>query len=88
MQVLRYMNNYKKRALMPRRLFEFKCPNNHVTEQFVDTTVKTSQCRDCDENGIYLEPFSGLYPAAYDRWTRVRAEKLAQEKKQNAEHGS
>lgn len=75
-----------------RRLYEFKCENNHVTEQFVDETIKTSQCRVCDgaatriisPTGIYLEPFSGLYPAAYDRWTRVRAEKLAKEKKANA----
>ena len=81
---------------MPRRLFEFKCANDHVTEQFVDETVKESQCRECDEmatriispTGIYLEPYSGLYPSSYDRWTRVRAEKLAQEKKRNAEHGS
>ena len=81
---------------MPRRLYEFRCSNDHVTEQFVDETVKTSQCRECDEKatriisptGIYLEPFSGLYPSSYDRWTRVRAEKLAKEKKQNADHGS
>lgn len=81
---------------MPRRLFEFRCPQDHITEQFVDETVKTSQCRECDEmatriispTGIYLEPFSGLYTSSYDRWTRVRAEKLAQEKKRNAEHGS
>ena len=78
---------------MPRRLFEFECKNSHITEQFVDETVKVSQCRECDEmatriispTGIYLEPFSGLHPSAYDRWTRVRAEKLKQEKKQNAE---
>jgi hypothetical protein len=81
---------------MPRRLYEFKCENSHITEQFVDETVKVSQCRECDESatriisptGIYLEPFSGTYPSAYDRWTRVRAEKLAKEKKTNAEHGS
>jgi hypothetical protein len=81
---------------MPRRLYEFRCNQDHVTEQFVDETVKTSQCRECDEmatriispTGIYLEPFSGLYVGAYDRWTRVRAEKLQQEKRQNAEHGS
>ena len=95
MQVLKYMNNYKLRLKMPRRLYEFKCSNNHVTEQFVDETIKTSQCRECDENatriisptGIYLEPFSGLYPSSYDRWTRVRSEKMTQEKKRNAEHG-
>lgn len=81
---------------MPRRLYEFKCTKDHVTEQFVDETVKTSQCRECDEpatriispTGIYLEPFSGLHTSSYDRWTRVRAEKLKQEKRTNAEHGS
>jgi hypothetical protein len=81
---------------MPRRLYEFRCTKDHVTEQFVDETIKTSQCRDCDEmatriispTGIYLEPFSGNHVGAYDRWTRVRAQKLAQEKRQNAEHGS
>jgi hypothetical protein len=81
---------------MPRRLYEFRCTKDHVTEQFVDETIKTSQCRDCDEmatriispTGIYLEPFSGNHVGAYDRWTRVRAEKLQQEKRQNAEHGS
>lgn len=81
---------------MPRRLYEFRCNQDHVTEQFVDETVKTSQCRECDEmatriispTGIYLEPFSGTFVGSYDRWTRVRAEKLAKEKKTNAEHGS
>ena len=81
---------------MPRRLYEFRCENSHITEQFVDETVKTSQCRECDEmatriispTGIYLEPYSGQFVGAYDRWTRVRAEKLAKEKKSNAEHGS
>ena len=95
MQVLKYMNNYKPSQTMSRRLYEFKCSNNHVTEQFVDETIKTSQCRECDGSasriisptGIYLEPFSGIYSSSYDRWTRVRAGKLAKEKKQNAEHG-
>jgi len=81
---------------MPRRLYEFKCAKDHITEQLVDETIKVSQCRECDETatriisptGIYLEPFSGNHVGAYDRWTRVRAEKLKQEKRQNAEHGS
>jgi len=81
---------------MPRRLYEFKCAKDHITEQLVDETIKVSQCRECDEmatriispTGIYLEPFSGNHVGAYDRWTRVRAQKLAQEKKTNAEHGS
>lgn len=81
---------------MSRRLFEYQCKNSHITERFVDETVKVVPCCGCDETatriispvGIYLEPFSGLHVSSYDRWTRVRAEKLAQEKKTNAEHGS
>lgn len=81
---------------MPRRLFDFRCTKDHITESFVDTDVKEVQCCECGDRasrilsptGIYLEPFSGNHVGAYDRWTRVRAEKLKQEKKQNAEHGS
>ena len=77
---------------MARRLYEFKCENSHITESFVDETVKEIQCGECDEKatriisptGIYLEPFSGLYPSASDRWERNRAEKLRLEKKQNS----
>jgi hypothetical protein len=82
---------------MARRLFDFKCEDGHLTESFVDTNTKEIPCPVCltrsatriiSPTGIYLEPFSGLYPSSYDRWTRVRAEKLAQEKKTNADHGS
>ena len=76
---------------MPRRMFDFTCNNSHTTESFVDTDTKEISCSECGEvatriispTGIYLEPFSGQYTASYDRWTRVRAEKLAQEKKRN-----
>lgn len=81
---------------MPRRLFDFKCKNSHNTEAFVDVDTKEVQCSGCDElapriispTGIYLEPFSGLHPSSSDRWERVRAEKLAQEKRITANHGS
>lgn len=77
-------------------MFDFKCTNSHTTESFVDTDVKEIKCSECGEiatriispTGIYLEPFSGLHPTATDRWERVRAEKLAQERKTNANHGS
>lgn len=77
---------------MPRRLFDFKCKNSHDFEAFVDTDIKELHCSECGEiatriispTGIYLEPFSGDHPSSYDRWNRVRAEKLALEKKQNA----
>jgi hypothetical protein len=74
-----------------RRLFEFKCKDSHVTERFVDETVKVVECGECGTDaqkilsacGVYLEPFSGDHPSSYDRWNRVRAEKLALERKQN-----
>lgn len=73
-------------------MYDFKCKNLHVTESFVDETVKEVQCGECDEiatriispTGIYLEPFSGIYPQATERWERNRAEKLRLEKKQNS----
>jgi hypothetical protein len=81
---------------MTRRLYEFKCEQDHITEHFIDETIKTTECSVCggkathiiSPTGIYLEPFSGQYPAAYDRWTRVRAEKQALEVKRNADNGS
>lgn len=77
---------------MARRLFEFRCENNHITERYVDETVNSVECCECkgiaeraiSACGIYLEPFSGVYPSSYDRWNRVRAEKMAQEKKRNS----
>lgn len=93
MQVLKFMSDYKKKVkYMPRRLFDFTCKNSHTTEHFVDTDTKDVSCSECGEmatriispTGIYLEPFSGDHPSSYDRWNRVRAEKLTQERKQNA----
>ena len=91
MLVLKYTNDYK-RTMMPRRMFDFTCKNSHTTESFVDIDTKEISCSECGEvasriispTGIYLEPFSGDHPSSYDRWNRVRAEKLALERKQNA----
>lgn len=78
---------------MPRRMYDFTCNNLHTTEAFVETDAKEIGCSKCGEmatriispSRIYLEPFSGDHPSSYDRWNRVRAEKLAQERKQNAQ---
>lgn len=73
-------------------MFDFRCEDGHVTERFVSYEVIESECEVCGKTAhkqlsaptIYLEPFSGLHPSATDRWERVRAEKLQQEKKQKA----
>ena len=75
-----------------RRLFEFACDEYHITERLVDDSVRAITCQ-CGKNAdrivsapnIKLEGITGAFPGAYDRWERVRAEKLKQERKQNAE---
>ena len=75
-----------------RRMFDFFCDNGHVTERLVDDSVGSITCPECGKDAvkavsapaIKLEGFTGAFPDAYDRWARVRAEKLQQEKKRNA----
>jgi hypothetical protein len=78
-----------------RRMYDFKCEQNHQREALVDETVKELPCEECDgvasriisPTTIYLEPFSGVYPSATAKWAKQRAEKLAVEKKTKANHG-
>lgn len=75
-----------------KRLFDFLCDEHHVTEALRDDSERTITCPQCGKEAvrsvsaptIKLEGFSGAFPDAYDRWTRVRAEKLKQEQKQNS----
>ena len=78
-----------------RRIFEFVCEKAHISERFIDDSVRTTECAICGSKAsrivskpaIKLEGVTGAFPGAYDRWERIRAEKLAQERKQNASHG-
>lgn len=73
-------------------LSDFLCDEGHVTEALRDDSVRTISCPICGKDAvkavsaptIKLEGFTGAFPDAYDRWTRVRAEKLKQERKQNS----
>lgn len=77
---------------MAKRLFDYICDETHVTEAFRDDSVRTICCPKCGKDAvravsapsIKLEGFTGAFPDAYDRWARVRAEKLKQEQKQNS----
>lgn len=81
---------------MPRRIFDFECKESHITEAFVDVETREVQCGECGEvatriispTTIYLDPVSGLYPSATSKWHKMRAEKLALERKTTANHGS
>ena len=71
---------------------DFLCDEGHVTEALREDSVRTISCPLCGKDAvkvvsaptIKLEGFTGAFPDAYDRWTRVRAEKLKQEQKQNS----
>jgi PHP family Zn ribbon phosphoesterase len=75
------------------KLFDFVCAKGHTTEKLVNDANLAVQCNTCGAlayKGVSaprfkLEGFTGNFPTAYDRWEQVRAEKLAIERKQNAE---
>lgn len=81
---------------MPRRMFDFECKNSHITESFVSIDTKEVQCGECGEIAtrilssprLSLDPTSGDFPSATARWAKMRAEKLALERKTKANHGS
>lgn len=72
-------------------LNDFKCADGHVTEALREDSVQVIVCSHCGKDAIKalaaprsnLEGFTGAFPDAYDRWVKVRAEKLKQEQKQN-----
>lgn len=72
---------------------DFKCPDGHITEALREDSVQSIVCTQCGKDAVKalaaprskLEGFSGAFPDAYDRWSRVRAEKLTIEQKQNAD---
>ena len=73
-------------------LSDFLCDEGHVTEALRDDSIRAISCPICGKDAvkavsaptIKLEGFTGAFPDAYDRWARVRAEKLKQEQKQNS----
>lgn len=76
-----------------RRMFDFLCTEGHEFESFIDDSIRTMQCPACGKDAnrlvsspqVKLEGITGAFPDAYSRWEKVRAEKLKQEQKRNAE---
>ena len=72
-----------------RRMFEFVCEENHLSEALVDDTVRELTCWACGKQATrivsvvrsQLEGITGAFPSAYDAWERKRSQKLAQERK-------
>lgn len=74
-----------------RRIFEFLCQDNHLSEAYIDDSERMISCKECGKDAhrivskpsMKLEGITGDYPTAYDAWERKRAEKLKEERKKS-----
>jgi hypothetical protein len=76
---------------MSRKLFDFKCNGNHITESYVDYETTSIFC-DCGLEAkriispvrISLDGTDPVFVSAYDKWAKRHEDKQKQEAKQNA----
>ena len=79
-----------------RRMFDYKCPDGHRFEAFIDVDDKSLlPCKTCGKNsqriltygGPVLDPISGDFRSATRRWTLNRHIKIKQERREAESHG-
>ena len=78
---------------MPKRIYEFICSNDHLTEAYIDAEKRTTECTQCGQPAIRivskpmvkLEGVTGDFPGAAMQWERKRNEKIRQEQKSAAQ---
>ena len=71
------------------RVFDFQCPNDHITEAFVNSDTREINCKVCGQTAsrlvstprVSLEGTTGDFPGAAMQWERKRAEKIKAEQK-------
>jgi hypothetical protein len=71
------------------RVFDFLCPNDHLSESFVNSITREINCPVCGQTAlkqistprVSLEGTTGAFPGAAMQWERKRAEKLKAEQK-------
>lgn len=71
-----------------KRIYEFKCGHNHVTERFCSFEDKQTTCSVCGEPSsriisapsIALEGLTGSFPGAAMKWERKHTEHLSKPK--------
>lgn len=78
---------------MPKRLYDFRCTEGHLTEKYVDLSDDhTHRCNECGSEAkrvisavsFVLEGVSGHFPTASDQWAKRRKEQIALERKREA----
>ena len=75
-----------------KRIFEFRCVKDHVTEKLVDDEVRSVECPHCHNEAsriissprIRLEGLTGAFPSAADKWARKHEEAARAYQKKNA----
>jgi len=78
---------------MARRIYEFNCPDKHVSELFIDEDVRVAVCTTCGKQATRivsavtssLDPLSGSFPGATIKWSKNRQHKIQQERRDNGE---
>ena len=71
------------------RVFDFLCPNDHLSESFVNSDTREINCPVCGQTAlkqistprVSLEGTTGAFPGAAMQWERKRVEKLKAEQK-------
>ena len=80
-----------------KRIYEFRCVKDHVTEKYIDESETVVQCPHCGNDAsriisaarTALDPISGDFPGATMAWERKREEKIKLERKSGlSEHWS
>ena len=79
---------------MTKRIYEFICGDDHISEAYIDSDFRTTDCKECGQPAIRiiskpmvkLEGVTGSFPGAAMQWERKRNEKIAQEKRSAAEN--
>jgi len=65
-----------------KRIFEFRCVKDHLTEKLVDDEVRSIECPYCRNEAsriissprISLEGITGAFPSAHEAWARKHEE--------------
>jgi hypothetical protein len=60
------------------KVFDFRCPNGHVHEEFVKAEVTESRCKTCgavstrmvSAPSFHLNGSDGSFPGAHMKWVR------------------
>jgi len=76
---------------MTRRIYEFICPDQHVTEAFIDEEVRETDCLTCDKTAsrmvsavqCTLDPLSGHWPGATMKWAKNRQDQIKRERRED-----